>query len=242
MGTANLLNALRRSISIKSIVIVTTDKCYQNKEWDWGYRETDTLGGYDPYSNSKACAELVTQSFRDSYFTSLNIGLATARAGNVIGGGDWTHNRVVPDILRAIASKTKLELRNPKAIRPWQHVLEPIYGYLILAQKLFQNPKKFSDAWNFGPNQEDARTVLFIANDLIAKSNSKSKIIVKKSTLKEAKILKLDIAKSVSQLGWKPQLDIDTTLELILRWNKSYQQGEDSFDLCLQDISSLSVK
>jgi CDP-glucose 4,6-dehydratase len=242
LGTANLLNALRSSSSIKSIVIVTTDKCYQNQEWDWGYRETDALGGHDPYSSSKACAELVTQSFRDSYFSSLNVGLATARAGNVIGGGDWTHNRVVPDVLRAIASKSKLELRNPKAIRPWQHVLEPIYGYLLLAQKLFNSPGKFSSAWNFGPNQEDARTVISIANHLINKSDSKSKIVIKKSSLKETNILKLDITKSFSQLGWKPQLDIDSTLELIMRWNESHQKGCDSFALCLQDISRLSIR
>jgi CDP-glucose 4,6-dehydratase len=242
MGTANLLNALRKSPSVKSIVIITTDKCYQNQEWDWGYRESDALGGHDPYSSSKACTELVTQSFRDSYFRSLNIGLATARAGNVIGGGDWTHNRVVPDILRAIASKAKLELRNPKAIRPWQHVLEPIYGYLMLAQKLIQNPKKFSDAWNFGPNQEDSRTVLSIANDLIKKAHSKTKIVIKKSSLKETNTLKLDITKSFSQLGWKPQLDIDSTLDLILEWNDSYQKGEDSFALCVKDIRKISTK
>jgi len=240
MGTANLLNALRKSKSIKSIVIVTTDKCYKNKEWDWGYRESDELGGFDPYSNSKACAELVSQSFRDSYFSYKKVGLATARAGNVIGGGDWTHNRAVPDILRSISSNKKLELRNPNAIRPWQHVLEPIYGYIILAQKLIHNPKKFSNAWNFGPNQDDARTVISIANDLIKKSNSNSQIIVNKSNLKETNILKLDISKSLSNLGWKPRLTLDSALELILRWNELYHQGEDSYSLCINDIKSLS--
>ena len=238
MGTANLLNALKDSSSIRTIIIVTTDKCYENKEWVWGYRESDRLGGHDPYSSSKACAELVTQSFRDSFFNSMGVGVATVRAGNVIGGGDWTHNRIVPDILRAISSHEDLILRNPKAVRPWQHVLEPINGYLSLAQKLYLHPKKFNSSWNFGPNFDDNRTVLSIANTMINQSDSNIKINIKQSSLKETTLLKLDISKSTDRLDWNPQLKISETINLILNWHKNFDQGKDAFQLCIEDIQN----
>ena len=159
MGTANILNAASKSNSVKAIVNITTDKCYENNEWYWGYKETDPMGGKDPYSSSKGCSELVTTAYRESFFRDRNIGIATARAGNVIGGGDWAKDRLIPDILKSFQNKKEVIIRNPNSIRPWQHVLEPIFGYLLLAENLFNKPKSFSDAFNFGPNHESNATV-----------------------------------------------------------------------------------
>ena len=167
MGTANLMDAAQKSPHLKAVVSVTSDKCYENQEWIWGYKESDRLGGYDPYSNSKACAELITQSFRDCFYNDASVGVATARAGNVIGGGDWANDRLVPDFFKAIANKEILKIRNPNAIRPWQYVLEPLRGYMALAEALYNNPKKFSGPWNFGPRPEDAKPVSWLINQLL---------------------------------------------------------------------------
>jgi CDP-glucose 4,6-dehydratase len=171
MGTVNLLDAVRACPSVKAVVIVTTDKCYENREWHWGYRENDPMGGYDPYSSSKGCAELVTAAYRQSFFNpkdfdNHHIAVASARAGNVIGGGDWALDRLVPDCLKAILDGRKIIVRNPHAIRPWQHVLEPLRGYLLLAQKLFENGPQFAEAWNFGPDDRDCRPVIDVVSKL----------------------------------------------------------------------------
>jgi len=243
MGTVNLLEAVRSSMSVKSVVIITTDKCYENREWVWPYRESEAMGGHDPYSSSKGCAELVTAAYRSSYFNPSEykrhgVGIATARAGNVIGGGDWSKDRLIPDILNAVNAGVPVQLRNPSAIRPWQHVLEPLHGYLTLAEKLYDDGQKFSEAWNFGPEQADCISVLDIANKLIEISGSKSNIEIKNSDEQphEARLLKLDISKAREMLGWQPALNISDALNLIADWTKSLAQGLDMRKQCLIQI------
>lgn len=219
IGTANVLEAVRNTTTVRSIVVITTDKCYENKEWDWSYRENDRLGGHDPYSNSKACAELVVDSYRKSFLS--HIGVATARAGNVIGGGDFSQNRLVPDCIRAINENKEVQIRNFNSVRPWQHVLEPLYGYLLLAQNLWFKPKEFSEAWNFGPDESNNKTVGYIASYLCNKLYSKTTI-----SFHEAKLLKLDSSKSKSQLNWKTKIHIDEALDMTLKWNRSKNKKE----------------
>jgi len=237
LGTANLLESLRYCESIKAIVIITTDKCYLNKELEGGYVETDELGGHDPYSNSKACCELVTHSYRESFFKEKEIGVATARAGNVIGGGDWAKDRLIPDVVENIAHKQDIEIRFPNAIRPWQHVLEPLAGYILLAERLYDSPNEFSEAWNFGPTDQDCKKVNWIVERIISAFNSDSKIVPQTGYHPhETKTLKLDISKSMDRLDWKPIWRIDEAIFNLVSWCKAREEGKSAWELCLKDI------
>jgi CDP-glucose 4,6-dehydratase len=230
MGTVHVLEAAKTCDSVKAIVNVTTDKCYENKEWLWGYRENEALGGLDPYSNSKACSELVTSSYRHSFYQKLAIGLASARAGNVIGGGDWSRDRLIADIMKSIVAEKPVIIRNPHAIRPWQHVLEPLSGYLLLAEKLFYHPEQYSEAWNFGPQMHDAVTVEHIVKKIFTHWSGKSAGYIVQSdsnSVHEAHFLKLDITKATTTLQWKPQLNIDTTIAWVTTWFQAWMQQED---------------
>ena len=225
LGTVNLLEASRHIDSIKAIINVTTDKCYKNKEWTWGYREDEEMGGFDPYSNSKACSELVTSAYRDSYFKNNKIFLASARAGNVIGGGDWADDRLIPDIFRSIKNNRKLLIRNPYATRPWQHVLEPISGYLKLAQSLYEEGTGFAEAWNFGPNEDDCKSVKDIINYITPKLKRKLDYSLnedpKLNKLHESQSLRLDISKAKNYLSWYPTWTIDRALDMIVDWHEA---------------------
>lgn len=242
MGTVNLLECVRFCSSVKSVVNVTTDKCYENKEWIWPYREDEALGGFDPYSNSKACSEMITASFRSSFFNEKKyeehrVGIATARAGNVIGGGDWAANRLVPDILEAIDKNITLKLRSPDAIRPWQHVLEPLRGYLILAEHLMKDGVSFSGAWNFGPREADAETVSWIVNKLSEEINKRINIqYLSNNQLHEANILKLDTTKSNKYLGWKPIIKLSMALQMTVNWHEAYKNNHKMLDFTLMQI------
>jgi CDP-glucose 4,6-dehydratase len=232
MGTVNLFDAIRQVNSVKAILNVTTDKCYENREWHWGYRENEPMGGYDPYSNSKGCSELVTASFRNSFFNPSKYGdhgvaLATARAGNVIGGGDWANDRLIPDFIRSISIGEKVKIRSPYAIRPWQHVLEPLTGYLTLCEKLFAEGSAFAEAWNFGPEDKDAKNVEWITQTICKLWGNNAEFeIDKKPQPHEANYLKLDCSKAKAELGWVPKWDIETTLKSIVDWNKSFIAGD----------------
>ena len=229
MGTVNLLDVLRARKTPCVVVNVTSDKCYENQEWEWAYRENEPMGGHDPYSNSKGCAELVTSAFRNSFMNDLDIRLASGRAGNVIGGGDWADNRLVPDILRAHDAGEKVEIRSPDAIRPWQHVLEPVSGYLQLAEKLAMaevvDVGKWADGWNFGPDESDVRTVRWIARNLFQHLDNPGGVIIRDNPLHEAKLLKLDSSKARMKLGWQPRWTADTALENVAEWHKAYRNG-----------------
>lgn len=239
MGTVHLLEAARHIGSVRAFINVTTDKCYENKEWIWGYREDDPMGGHDPYSNSKGCSELVTNAYRRSFFETTDIALASARAGNVIGGGDWADDRLVPDILRAFENQQPVTVRNPHAIRPWQHVLEPLSGYLLLAQQLCGEAKQqCAEGWNFGPNDEDARPVEWIVEHMIACwGDGAAWLRDEGEHPHEASYLKLDISKAKARLGWSPTWDLATALEKITIWHQSWLAGEDINQLCQKQIS-----
>lgn len=226
MGTVHLLEALRSSPGIRAIVLVTTDKCYASREWPWGYREDDHLGGFDPYASSKACAELVAASYRNSYFPPETyhrhgVAMATARAGNVIGGGDFAADRLVPDILRAIAAGKPAQIRQPEAIRPWQHVLEPLAGYMRLAERLWAEGPAFGEAWNFGPADDEARPVSWIADRLVGLwGDGASWERDGAEHPHETHALRLDSSKARQRLGWKPRLRLAEALEWIVTWNR----------------------
>ena len=234
IGTANVFEACKNAETIKAIVNITSDKCYENKEWVWGYRENDPMGGYDPYSASKGCSELITSSYRNSFFNPKDYGkkhntlLASVRAGNVIGGGDWSEDRLIPDIVKATEQKKKVFIRNPKATRPWQHVLEPLSGYLLIGQKLLEGKKEFADGWNFGPNDEN-----IISVEEIVKLSKKywDEIYYEINTdlldLHEAMLLKLDCSKAHYYLNWKPIWDIDKTLEKTISWYKHFYTNKE---------------
>lgn len=232
MGTVNILEACRNTPSVKAIVNVTTDKCYENREWHWGYRENEPMGGYDPYSNSKGCSELVTSSYRNSYFNPKEyqhhgVGIGSARAGNVIGGGDWADDRLIPDFIRAISNGEEVLIRSPYAIRPWQHVLEPLTGYLSLAAKLYTEGAKFSQGWNFGPEDKDAKNVEWITHTICKLWGDDAEYKVDTNPQPhEANYLKLDCSKAKAELGWEPGWDIQTTLKSIVDWNKAFIAGE----------------
>lgn len=244
MGTVNVLEAIRQCDSVRAVVNVTTDKCYENKEWLWGYRETEPLGGYDPYSNSKACSELVTAAYRNSFFNPQDyqvhgVAVASARAGNVIGGGDWATDRLIPDFFRAVAQQETVVIRNPSAIRPWQHVLEPLHGYLLLAEKLYTEGPAYAEAWNFGPAETDAKTVGWIINKLCKEWGPGAACAVDKTGNQphEATYLKLDSSKARLRLGWKPRWNIEQALQKIIEWYKAYEQGNGNpTALCRQQI------
>lgn len=240
MGTVNLLDAARKCTDLKAFVNVTTDKCYENKEWIWGYRENEAVGGYDPYSNSKGCSELVTNAYRDSFYQHLEKGLASARAGNVIGGGDWAQDRLIADIMRSITAGEKVCIRNPKAIRPWQHVLEPLSGYLQLAEKLFCDPSGYSQAWNFGPYPHEAANVEHIVKTLFSfwdGANKGWELEENKQNPHEANFLKLDISKALGELAWQPKLSLDETLQWVVAWYQGWQANENMQDFTLQQIN-----
>lgn len=233
MGTVHLLEAVRVCPTVRAVVIVTSDKCYDNKEWIWPYRESEPLGGYDPYSSSKGCAELVTSAYRNSFFnhhdSSQNkVAIATARAGNVIGGGDWSADRLVPDALSAFGLVKPVVIRSPNSTRPWQHVLEPLSGYLTLAQRLSEEGQKFAEAFNFGPLPEDSRSVLWIVEKLAKLWGQKAAWKVDTGTHPhEASHLKLDITKAVHQLGWRPRLSLHEALEMTVAWCNCHIRGDD---------------
>lgn len=230
MGTANLLEAVRQVPSVKVVVVITTDKCYENQEWIWPYRENETLGGHDPYSSSKACAELVTSAYRNSFFDTSKIGIATARAGNVIGGGDFSKDRLIPDFVRAILANQPISLRYPQAIRPWQHVLEPLGGYLKLAEKLWEAPNVFSEAWNFGPHSQDVKTVAEVVDLLVRQFGRGSWSQDSGEHPHEAHYLKLDIQKAVHFLEWHPRFDITQALMKVSDWYQSWNAGENMLE------------
>ncbi len=238
IGTAHVLEAVRKSASVKSIVCITTDKCYDNKEWVWPYRENEPMGGHDPYSASKGCAELVVASYRNSFFDTHKIGLATARAGNVIGGGDFSADRLIPDFIRALLNNETVPLRYPNAIRPWQHVLEPLHGYLLLAEKLWDAPQQFSGAWNFGPHLEDTKTVAQIIDAFIHVYGKGAWIKDPASHPHEAHCLKLDISKAETELDWHPALSINATLTMIAEWYQAWDQGLDMLEFTSTQINS----
>jgi CDP-glucose 4,6-dehydratase len=227
MGTANVLEACRQTRSVRAILAVTTDKCYENQEWAWGYRETDRLGGHDPYSASKAGSELVLSSYRRAFFHTEGAPLlASARAGNVIGGGDWSEDRLIPDLVRAIAAQQSLEIRSPNATRPWQHVLESLSGYLLLGQKLIEGNRNFDGAWNFGPERSANRTVVDVLNRLQTHWPEMQWHQTAASQPYEAKLLYLDSAKANSQLGWQPVWNLETALKKTADWYRKFQSSQ----------------
>lgn len=253
MGTVHLLEAVRSCPSVKAVVNVTTDKCYENKEWVWGYRENEPMGGYDPYSNSKGCSELVTAAYRSSYFVNQQFNssttqrhgaaVATARAGNVIGGGDWAVDRLIPDCVKSLLSGEKILIRNPHAIRPWQHVLEPLSGYLLLAQRLYEDGPRYGEGWNFGPRDEDAKPVEWIVQRLCGRwGKSASYVLDQGDHPHEAHYLKLDCSKATSELGWRPRWGLERALDSIIDWTLAYGEKRDLREVCLKQIEEyLSV-
>jgi CDP-glucose 4,6-dehydratase len=242
MGTANLLEALRAIKSVKSVLIITTDKCYENREWVWPYRENDPLGGHDPYSGSKACTEIITSVYRNSFFKKQGIGVASARAGNVIGGGDWSQDRLIPDCIRSFQKKEKVIIRNPLATRPWQHVLEPLAGYLLLAEALYSRPNNFDDAFNFGPYAESVKPVSWIVDQLSKKWGDQAAwIFDKNSQPHEAQQLALDSSKANSLLGWKPKLSLEQSLEWTIDWYLKTSKHQDPRLLILDQIEKYTA-
>ncbi|WP_374349201.1 CDP-glucose 4,6-dehydratase [Thermomonas sp.] len=238
MGTVHVLEAVRHADSVRAIVSVTSDKCYDNREWVWGYRESDPMGGHDPYSSSKGCAELVSSAYRDAFLRATGIALATARAGNVIGGGDWAEDRLVPDVLRALGDGHAVEIRSPHAIRPWQHVLEPLGGYLLLGQRLFEHGDRYAQGWNFGPHEDDARPVQWVVERLCAAWGSDATWTMQAGTHPhEAGFLKLDISKARQHLHWRPRWTLEQALSRVVRWQRAWLAGKDMRAVCLQHIS-----
>ena len=239
MGTVHVLEAARAASSVRAIVNVTTDKCYENREWAWGYRENEAMGGFDPYSSSKACSELVTSAYRNSFMSASGIALASARAGNVIGGGDWALDRLVPDALRAFEQGLPVQIRNPQSTRPWQHVLEPLDGYLTLAEKLWTDGPRFAEGWNFGPADEGARPVRWIVERLATAWGEGAAWSADTATNHphEAHWLKLDTSKARQALGWQPRWNLETALAKTVLWHQAWRRGEDMRALCLAQIA-----
>jgi CDP-glucose 4,6-dehydratase len=242
MGTVHLLEAVRQTPSVRAVVNVTSDKCYDNKEWVWGYRENEPMGGFDPYSNSKGCAELVASAYRNSFFNPAKynehkVALASVRAGNVIGGGDWAEDRLIPDILRAISDNKPVVIRSPHAIRPWQHVLEPLSGYLLLAEKLYGQGIAYAEGWNFGPNDEDAKPVQWIVERLTAQwGDGATWQLDGGEHPHEAHYLKLDCSKAKMRLDWQPRWHLSHTLEMIVEWQRAWLSQQDMRSFTLKQI------
>ncbi len=236
MGTVNLLESLRHLSGVKAVVNVTTDKCYENREWSLAYREDDALGGYDPYSSSKACSEIVTAAYRQSFMAESGVGVASARAGNVIGGGDWSDDRLIPDFFRALSNSESLVIRSPNAIRPWQHVLEPLSGYLILAEKLYGEPLKYAGAWNFGPDENSAQTVSWVLTKLAKNIPNAKWELDKNPQLHEANLLKLDSSKAKSILKWSPRWSLNESLEKVIDWQKAFNSKIDMQTFSLSQV------
>lgn len=242
MGTVNVLESMRHVPSVRVGIMVTTDKCYENQEWVWGYRENEPMGGHDPYSSSKGCAELVISAYRNSYFSPTThdqhrVAIASVRAGNVIGGGDWALDRLIPDIMRAIQENRPVKIRSPHATRPWQHVLEPLSGYLCLAEHLWHNGATYAEGWNFGPNDDDAKPVSWIVNQLTQMwEDGASWEVDGGNHPHEANYLKLDCSKAKARLGWTPRTSLATALEWIVEFYRAYQADEDMHAVTLEQI------
>jgi CDP-glucose 4,6-dehydratase len=239
MGTVYFLEAVRQTAGVRVALVITSDKCYANREWVWGYRENEPMGGHDPYSSSKGCAELVTAAYRASYFAQNAHGttVASARAGNVIGGGDWAKDRLIPDIVRALSAGSPVQIRNPHAIRPWQHVLEPLNGYLTLAERCWQDGMLCAEGWNFGPNDSDARPVQWIVERMTQRwGDGACWVRDENPHPHEAHYLKLDVSKAKMRLGWQPRLDLATTLDWVAEWYRAHSQGADARSLTLDQI------
>lgn len=241
LGTINILEAIRMTDSVRVGIMITTDKCYENKEQVWGYRENEPMGGYDPYSSSKGAAEIAINSWRRSFFNPEQYeihgkSIASVRAGNVIGGGDWALDRIIPDCIRALEANKPIEIRSPKAIRPWQHVLEPLSGYMLLAQKMWDEPVKYCEGWNFGPHLESIIPVWNVASMVIENyGKGELKDLSDPNALHEAKLLILDISKARFQLGWEPKMNIEQCVALTVNWYKSYSRGK-VYNLCVEQI------
>lgn len=242
MGTIHVLEAIRATESVKVGVMITTDKCYENKEQIWGYRENEPMGGYDPYSSSKGAAEIAINSWRRSFFnpkdygTKHHVSISSVRAGNVIGGGDWALDRIIPDCIKALETNLPIEIRSPRAIRPWQHVLEPLSGYMLLAQKMWDEPTNYSEGWNFGPRTESITPVWDVAMEVVKEYGSGDlKDLSDPNALHEAKLLMLDISKAKFQLGWEPRMNIHQCIALTIDWYKRYQDM-DVYELCVEQI------
>lgn len=234
MGTVHLFEAVRKAGGVKVVVNVTSDKCYENREWVWGYRENESLGGHDPYSSSKGCAELVTAAYRNSFFSPADyqrhgVAVASARAGNVVGGGDWAEDRLVPDFIRAVTRGEPMVVRNPAAVRPWQHVLEPLHGYLLLAQKLWSDGPRYSEAWNFGPDDESAQSVETVVTTLVTQwgGEARWRSDVSGAQPHEANYLKLDCSKAKTKLGWHSRWNLETALKSTAVWYKAHSAKQD---------------
>jgi CDP-glucose 4,6-dehydratase len=241
LGTVNLLDAVRRTPSVRAVVVVTSDKCYYNEEWVWGYRENSRLGGHDPYSASKACAELVVAAYQHSFYTPRGneqvAAVGSGRAGNVIGGGDWALDRLVPDILRSLLKNQPTIIRNPQATRPWQHVLEPLHGYLMLAERLYTDGQAYASAWNFGPPEQSEKTVGWIIEQMYKLWGVTFEWERDKNQgPPECTFLKLDASKAHAHLGWRPKLDLPTTLQWIVEWTRRYEAGENMRNVCMEEI------
>jgi CDP-glucose 4,6-dehydratase len=237
MGLVNLFEAVRAVPGIRAVVNVTSDKCYENREWHWGYRENEPLGGHDPYSNSKACAELVTSAYRDSFLAAAGVALGSGRAGNVIGGGDWAADRLIPDMMRAVAAGQPVRIRNPQAIRPWQHVLEPLSGYLALAEGLHADGPAHAEAFNFGPADQDARPVEWIITRLCAQWGDGARWELDAAPQPhEANYLKLDCSKARARLGWQPRWQLGQAIDRIVDWHKAHARGDDMHAFTLAQI------
>jgi CDP-glucose 4,6-dehydratase len=242
MGTVHLLEGIRKTPSVRAVVCVTTDKCYQNQEWIWPYRETDPLGGYDPYASSKACAEIVSAAYRNSFFPLARlhehrVALATARAGNVIGGGDWSEDRLIPDLVRGFRSGQPVLIRRPTAIRPWQHVLESLHGYMMLAEQLLAQHAKFASSYNFGPSDDDIWSVERIATKVVDLwGDGASWVRDAFPSLHEDHVLRLDASKAHFELGWRPRLRIETALEWTMAWYRAWNQGDNMAEFTRKQI------
>ena len=247
-GTINVLECCRLVESVKVIINITSDKCYENKEWIWGYRENDSLGGYDPYSSSKGCSELITSAYRKSFFNPAGFAkhhkcLSSVRTGNVIGGGDWQKDRIVPDCIKALENKNPIRVRNPNASRPWQHVLDPLSGYLHLASIMYREPAKFCGAWNFGPDYNSIISVRDIADMIISEWGSGKWIDdSNEEEPHEARLLALDINKSKTLLNWNPTLNIKEAVKLTVEWYKKYHEEKNMYDVCLNQIQQFTSK
>ncbi len=246
MGTVHLLEAVRNTKNVKAVVNITTDKCYENREWVWSYRENEPMGGFDPYSNSKGCAELVSSAYRSSFFNAERyaqhgVALATVRAGNVIGGGDWAQDRLIPDILSAFEDGRMVNIRNPHAIRPWQHVMEPLRGYLTLAERLFEHGPAYAEGWNFGPNDDDAKPVAWIVEQMALMWGGNAKWQVDEGDHPhEAHYLKLDISKARARLDWHPQMRLHDALALIIDWAQQRKAGANMRELTMAQLRAYS--
>lgn len=242
MGTVNLFEAVRKTASVKAVVNVTSDKCYENREWFWSYREDEAMGGYDPYSSSKGCSELVTAAYRQSFLSGTKVAVATARAGNVIGGGDWASNRLIPDMLNAFENGNSVALRYPASVRPWQHVLEPLSGYTLLAEQLFEKGGEYAEAWNFGPRDQDCKSVAWIAETMAQYWGKGAAWHADTNNhMHEASQLKLDASKAQARLNWQPRWDINKSLQSIVDWHKAYKSSMDMQKFCISQIEDFNL-